>query len=158
MMTALAQVTAVQPAQGGWQATLSCEQKTSCSSCASKSSCGIGLVSNAIGNKSLTWQLVTEQSIQVGDTVEIGLPERKLLSFAAATYLMPLLFLVIGAIAGQTWLQPFLGAGEGAVILLGIVGAAIGFIVARQFVRKREKETSSQVVLLRILGSQIPVV
>ncbi|WP_394244065.1 SoxR reducing system RseC family protein [Vibrio astriarenae] len=158
MMTALAQVTSVQPAAQGWKATLSCEQKTSCSSCASKSSCGTGVVSSAVGNKTLTWQLLTEQKISVGDTVEIGLPERSLLSFAAVTYLLPLVMLVLGAMLGQIWLQPMLGAGEGAIILLGALGALTGFLLARRYVRLREKDTSQQVILLRILGSQIPVV
>ncbi|MDR9829514.1 SoxR reducing system RseC family protein [Vibrio sp. FNV 38] len=158
MMTALAQVTSVLPAANGWHATLSCEQKTSCSSCASKSSCGTGIVSSAVGNKTLSWSLFTEQNVAVGDTVEIGLPERRLLSFAAATYLIPLLFLVLGSVAGQVWLQPMLGTGEGAVIFSGVLCSSVGFLCARRFVRLREKETSQHVVLLRILGSQIPIV
>ncbi len=76
MMTALATVTKVVPAQQGFQVTLSCEQKTSCSSNQSSKSCGTGIVSRAFGNKTLFWRLQTTQALEAGEVVEIGLPER----------------------------------------------------------------------------------
>lgn len=60
MMTALATVTAVQPDAKGFHVELSCQQQTSCSSCSSSKSCGTGIVSKAIGNKALLWQLDTK--------------------------------------------------------------------------------------------------
>lgn len=158
MITALAQVVSVEPCSVGWRAQLHCEQQSSCSGCAQKSSCGTGIVSGAVGNKTLRWTLDTEQAVQVGDTVEIGLPERQLLSFAATVYLLPLLFLLLGAVMGQVWVQPLIGAGEGAIILAAVLFAFLGFVLAKWLVRRKERATSEQVILLRILGSQIPVV
>lgn len=83
MMTALATVTKVVPAQQGFQVTLSCEQQTSCSSCQSSKSCGTGIVSKAFGNKTLFWRLQTTQALEAGEVVEIGLPEKSVLQSAA---------------------------------------------------------------------------
>ncbi|MFA0698514.1 SoxR reducing system RseC family protein, partial [Vibrio sp. 10N.222.49.C9] len=79
---------------------LSCEQQTSCNSCASKSSCATGQVTKAIGNEQHAWSLTTPVQVSEGDIVEIGLPEKALLSAAALVYLVPLLFLFLGAVIG----------------------------------------------------------
>lgn len=51
MMTALATVTQVTAQQQHFSVELSCEQQTSCNSCASQKSCGTGIVSKAVGKK-----------------------------------------------------------------------------------------------------------
>lgn len=104
MMTALATVTKVVPAQQGFQVTLSCEQQTSCSSCQSSKSCGTGIVSKAFGNKTLFWRLQTTQALEAGEVVEIGLPEKSVLQSAALVYLLPLFFMMLGAWLGDQWL------------------------------------------------------
>lgn len=109
MMTALATVTKVVPAQQGFQVTLSCEQQTSCSSCQSSKSCGTGIVSKAFGNKTLFWRLQTTQALEAGEVVEIGLPEKSVLQSAALVYLLPLFFMMLGAWLGDQWLAPMLG-------------------------------------------------
>ncbi len=101
MMNALAQVTRVteiaSPDSGEllFKVDLSCEQQTSCNSCASKSSCATGQVTKAIGNKQHAWSLITPLKVSEGDVVEIALPEKALLSAAALVYLVPLLFLFL---------------------------------------------------------------
>lgn len=83
MMTALATVSAVKANATGYEVELSCDQQTSCSSCSSQKSCGTGVVSKAIGKKSLHWHLVTKKIVKEGQVVEIGLPEKSLLQSAA---------------------------------------------------------------------------
>ena len=85
MMTALATVMQVSPQSHGYEIQLSCEQKTSCSSCTSAKSCGTGIVSKAVGKKSLLWQLDTEQKVTPGQVVEIGFPEKSLLQIGRAS-------------------------------------------------------------------------
>lgn len=77
MMTALATVSAVKANATGYEVELSCDQQTSCSSCSSQKSCGTGVVSKAIGKKSLHWHLVTKKIVKEGQVVEIGLPEKE---------------------------------------------------------------------------------
>ncbi|TQQ49365.1 transcriptional regulator [Vibrio cholerae] len=155
MMTALATVTKVVPAQQGFQVTLSCEQQTSCSSCQSSKSCGTGIVSKAFGNKTLFWRLQTTQALEAGEVVEIGLPEKSVLQSAALVYLLPLFFMMLGAWLGDQWLAPMLGFGEGIVILTALLFIVLGVGVAKHYAKVLELRSQQQVVLLRKLG--IPV-
>lgn len=155
MMTALATVTGVTPLAEGYQVNLSCEQKTSCSGCASAKSCATGTVSKAIGNKSLQWNLTTPSLVSLGQVVEIGFPEKSLLQSAALVYLLPLLALLFGAALGDLWLAPLLNSGEGVVILTAVLFTALGVLTAKRFAQRLEASTKEQVVLLRVLGDPI---
>jgi sigma-E factor negative regulatory protein RseC len=155
MMKALATVASVYREGHSYRVELSCEQQTSCSSCQSKNSCGTGIVSKALGNKQLSWQIKTEKAVQPGDVVEIGFPEKRLLQSAALVYLLPILFLFIGAIFGQFVLGAWLATGEPATILSALLFAFCGVMLARYFVRPLERKTSQKVILLRVLGQAI---
>jgi sigma-E factor negative regulatory protein RseC len=155
MMTALATVTDVQTLSEGYQVDLSCEQKTSCSGCASAKSCATGTVSGAIGNKSLQWKLNTSTSVSQGQVVEIGFPERSLLESAALVYLLPLFALLLGATLGDTWLAPLLKSGEGVVVLTAFIFTALGIVMAKWLAKRLELRTKDEVVILRILGEPI---
>lgn len=155
MMTALATVSDVRPASVGFDVELSCEQQTSCSSCSSQKSCGTGIVSKAVGNKSLNWQLNTEKCVKPGQVVEIGLPEKSLLQSAAVVYLIPLFALIIGAFIAHWWIAPIFSLGEGLVILFSGFSTAAGIYVAKRLSARLEQQSSQQVILLRILGEPI---
>ncbi|CAM2871304.1 MULTISPECIES: SoxR reducing system RseC family protein [Vibrio] len=155
MMTALATVMAVQTKEQGFHVELSCEQKTSCSSCSSAKSCGTGIVSKAIGGKSLRWHLDTDKSVSQGQVVEIGFPEKSLLQSAALVYLVPLLMMILGAWLADSWLAPMLGMGEGIIILTSLVFIGLGIRLAKTWSGSLEKRTEQEVVLLRVLGEPI---
>jgi sigma-E factor negative regulatory protein RseC len=155
MMKALATVASVYREGQSYCVELSCEQQTSCNSCQSKSSCGTGIVSKALGNKQLSWQLKTEKAVQPGDVVEIGFPEKRLLQSAALVYLLPILFLFIGALFGQFVLNASLATGEPVTILSALLFAFCGVMLARYLVRPLERKTSQKVILLRVLGHAI---
>ncbi|KJY85461.1 sigma-E factor regulatory protein [Vibrio galatheae] len=155
MMTALATVSAVKPVAGGFDVELSCEQQTSCSSCSSQKSCGTGIVSKAVGNKSLHWHLMTQKMVTAGQVVEIGLPEKSLLQSAAVVYLFPLFAMIIGAFVAQWWLAPMFAFGEGGVILCSALATLGGIFLAKRFSAKLEQQSSQQVILLRVLGEPI---
>ncbi|MDF2154117.1 SoxR reducing system RseC family protein [Vibrio sp. CAU 1672] len=155
MMTALATVTEVVRHSGKYQVTLSCEQQTSCSSCSSQKSCGTGVVTKAIGNKTLHWQLDTCEPVQVGQMVEIGLPESSLIKSAMAVYLLPMFGLIFGALLGHFVLAPVLSAGEGGIILTSVVFAALGVGIAKRVSRPLEDASRRQVTLIRVLGAAI---
>jgi len=155
MMTALATVSAVKPVSTGFDVELSCEQQTSCSSCSSQKSCGTGIVSKAVGNKSLHWHLVTQKSVKTGQVVEIGLPEKSLIQSAAVVYLVPLFALILGAFVAQWWLVPLFSLGEGLVIFTSAVATAGGIFLAKRLSAKLEQQSSEQVILLRVLGEPI---
>ncbi|MGR5134173.1 SoxR reducing system RseC family protein [Vibrio alfacsensis] len=155
MMTALATVTGVHRHGQQYDVDLSCEQQTSCSSCSSQKSCGTGVVTKAIGNKTLSWHLRTEKSVKVGQVVEIGFPESSLIKSAMAVYLLPLFGLMIGALIGHVAFAPLTGGGEGVIILTSALFAAGGMFVAKRVSRPLEDASKQQVTLIRVLGEPI---
>lgn len=155
MMTALATVTKVAPQSRGYKVELSCEQQTSCSQCASVKSCGTGMVSKAIGNKALLWQLMTDKPVSAGQVVEIGLPEKGILQSAALVYLTPLLMMFIGAAVGHVFSTQLSLAGEGLVIVTAAIFMAAGVWLAKWLAKRMESATQQQVILLRILGEPV---
>lgn len=155
MMTALATVAKVEPNGQQFEVELSCDQQTSCSSCSSQKSCGTGIVSKAVGNKSLNWYLVTEKVVKPGQVVEIGLPEKSVLQSAALVYLVPLFAMIAGAWIGQWWLAPMLAMGEGLVIAVSALATLAGILFAKRLSYQLEQRSSQQVTLLRVLGEPI---
>lgn len=155
MMTALATVSDVKETGQGFAVELSCDQQTSCSSCSSQKSCGTGIVSKAVGNKALHWQLFTDKAVKAGQVVEIGLPEKSLLQSAAVVYLIPLFAMILGALTGQGVLAPVLMMGEGIVILTSALFTLAGMALAKKLAANLESSSSQQVKLLRVLGEPI---
>ncbi len=155
MMTALATVTSVEQTQSGYRVLLSCEQQTSCSSCSSQKSCGTGIVSKAVGNKSLQWNLTSDKPVSEGQVVEIGFPERNLLQSAATVYIIPLIMMLVGALLGQWWIAPWLGGGEGSVILLSMLFIALGVMISKRVAHTLEAKDSHHVTLIRVFGNPI---
>lgn len=155
MMTALATVTGVTPSEKGFDVDLSCQQQTSCSGCASAKSCSTGVVSKAIGNKSLNWRLTTDKPVTPGQLIEIGFPEKNLLQSASLVYLLPLLAMLIGTVVGDAWLAPLLGAGEGIVIISSALCMGLAIWLAKPIAKRLEAQTKDHVVIVRILGQAV---
>ncbi|OBT17346.1 hypothetical protein A9264_00815 [Vibrio sp. UCD-FRSSP16_10] len=163
MMNALAMVTKVtelSPAKASeklFKVDITCEQQTSCSGCASKSSCATGQVTKAIGNKEHAWSLTTSTPVVAGDIVEIGLPEKALLSAAALVYLVPLLFLLIGALIGTEVSNAFLSGQEWVSIVFGAGLAFISGVVIKAKLNGNQHQAEQQVTLIRTLGQPLEV-
>ena len=158
MITALATVVSVEEQGMGRLVGLSCEQQTSCSHCSSQKSCGTGIVSKAIGSKSHKWILTTDKKVRVGQIVEIGLPEKKLIHFAAIVYLLPLGMLMLGAVVGEFMIRPLVADGEWINILLSLAFMFFGIRLARRLSSRLQSKTEQSVSLLRVLGAPIDAV
>lgn len=158
MMRALAVVTSVSPDPKNptsYIVGLSCEQQTSCSGCASKSNCATGQVTKAIGNRQHAWSMSTSEKLSVGDIVEIGLPEKELLSIASIVYLVPLFGLFIGATVGAYVSNLAFGGAEWPSIILGALGALISGLIIKA--RLRHSQADQRVTLVRTLGQPLEI-
>lgn len=155
MMTSLATVTSVTESKRGNVLELSCQQQTSCSHCASQSSCGTGVVSKAIGNRSHRWSLVTREKVRPGQLVEIGLPEKKLLQFASIVYLIPIVLLMLGGFLGEYLLGSV--GGEGPVILLAFLAMGAGVWLARKLSGTMQQASEQAITLIRVLGDPVDI-
>ncbi|WP_153446298.1 SoxR reducing system RseC family protein [Vibrio algicola] len=161
MMTALATVIDVASRSGKLVVKVSCEQQTSCNHCKSQKSCGTGMVSKALGNKSHEWQLDSDQlaqagkSLKAGQIVEIGLPEKSLVLSALTVYLLPLVAMMLGSLIAQVWLRPLLGGGEGIVIFMFFLFGGVGIYFAKPLTDWLETKVGREVSLIRVLGQPI---
>ncbi|WED22242.1 SoxR reducing system RseC family protein [Vibrio sp. JC009] len=155
MITALATVVSVEATDEGNRLELSCEQQTSCSHCSSRSSCGTGIVSKAVGNKSHRWVLTTSKSVKAGQTVEIGLSERNLVQYASVVYLLPIFALILGAAIAELYLAPMLSMGEGLIIGVAILFMSAGILLAKQIAKSLQAKSQQSVSLIRVLGETL---
>jgi len=130
--------------------------KSTCSTCSAKSHCGTSAVASAVAGKTLVNRVENKLDAQVGDRVEIGVPEETLLSGAFFLYLFPLLLAIASALAGQFWLSRFIEVTEGIIILLTLLGGGTGFYLAKLRLAK-ESESGLQPKLLKVLPSDIEV-
>lgn len=151
MMRTLATVVAVE--QGS--VTVSCQQQTSCGHCASRDNCGTGIVTKAIPGRAHQVTLATDKPLTIGEIVEIGLSEKSMLSSALLVYIVPLLFLVAGAVVGQWWFVDLAGSSELGVIITSMISAAIGLLLARQYAKRLDGNSDYEPSLIRVLGQPL---
>jgi len=151
MMRSLATVVAVDPGI----ITVTCQQQTSCGHCASRDSCGTGIVSKAVPGRSHLVKIATRTRVSIGEVVEIGLSEQSMLHSAILVYVLPLLFLVLGAVLGQWWFVDLAGSSELGVILTAVLSAAVGLWLARHFAKRLEGNSAYKPSLIRVLGGPI---
>ncbi|WGL16709.1 SoxR reducing system RseC family protein [Microbulbifer bruguierae] len=105
-------------------------QRSGCHSCAAKSGCGTGLLGDFWASASRVKVPVPPadlNAIHLYDTVVIGIAENTLATSALIVYLLPLVALVLGALAGQA-----LGAEHWAIIG-AVVGLSVGALCVRLF-------------------------
>jgi len=131
--------------------------KSTCSGCQQLESCGSGQISKAFPQKKLTYRLHSDEIVNVGDNVVIGLSESILLSSAWQVYMWPLLGLISASLLAQWLLVDTLFAHELFALMIGVLGGYIGFIAAKSKqaqISNCQKWTPS---LIRNLGSNISV-
>ena len=110
----------------GW-AVVETIRTSACKSCSAKAGCGQGLL-NSMSSGKRSWIRVStkdfSESVNVDDEIELVLPERVMLIGSFWVYLMPLLFLLLGAIVGSY------GAAPADEEISAIIGAGLGFVIA----------------------------
>ncbi|CNH00075.1 SoxR-reducing system protein RseC [Yersinia pekkanenii] len=131
-----------------WQngiALLRCEPHSGCGSCNARSGCGSHLL-NELGPKSAhQLQIPISQPLEPGQKVEVGISEGSLLRSASLVYLTPL----FGLIAGGSLFQA-LFITDAFTAIGAILGAGLGFLLARQLATRIEGQSDYQPTILQI--------
>lgn len=122
MLESQARVTAVEPGY----AWIESERRSGCSQCGSSGSCGVSSLSKLFGVQRITLRLPDTLGVQTGDDVIIGLSERQMVTAAAVAYMLPLLIMIVIALAGV-----HLGYGQASLALLSFIGLVAGLWLAR---------------------------
>ncbi|WP_194755810.1 SoxR reducing system RseC family protein [Aliidiomarina indica] len=117
----------------GHAVTVATQLKQGCGGCQQQNHCGAGLLSKAFPTRQGTLSIWMEKVPNLGDSVEILLPEQVMVRFSLLLYLVPLIALFIGA-----WLGNSLLGSEGVSILLGFSAFALSFFVLKQWLKIRD--------------------
>lgn len=124
-------------------------KQAGCSSCSARAGCGHHVLDAAqSGARARVRALASGHGLRVDDQVVLGIPEGLLLRGAVLVYLVPLLLLFAGALAGSrlTW-------GEGDLsAALGVTGLLAGFLVNRWHSRRHQRDSEHHPRVLRKLA------
>lgn len=147
MMTAIGQVQRLK----GNRALILYQRHSSCLGCQQQSQCATGQLQSALlSSKQAVWvELPLKSSIQMGDWIEVILPETDFLRLTLTLYGVPLLGLISGVL-----LSVSLQLSESMAVLLSLFGLTLGLIWVRYFSVKDKKITTS-LRYVRCLGSPI---
>lgn len=131
-----------------WQngeAVVSCDVKSSCNGCASRSGCGSRILNKLGPQSSHSLTVACDKPLVVGQKVELGIAESSLLGSALLVYMSPLVGLFVVATLFQVLFNTDLAAMTGA--LLGGVG---GFLLAKGLSPALSRRETWQPVILSI--------
>jgi sigma-E factor negative regulatory protein RseC len=125
-------------------------RQSTCGGCQAKSGCGTALVGDLFPNREMALRLANTQQARTGDRVLVGLPEATLQVAALLLYGLPLLALLVGAMAGQWLAETSNSAAEPGAILGGLFGLMAGLMAARRLGQSND----ARPVMLRRLPAQ----
>lgn len=135
----------------GDRAEIAAIPQPACSRCSAKGGCGTSLVASLFPRRRPRFWLDNGIGASPGDRVVIGLDERRLQQGSLLLYALPLLGLLLGAVAGEaafaaTGLPAELGA-----IMSGLMGLIVTLALARRLSTGDSKQGDGGVRLLRVL-------
>lgn len=107
-------------------ALVEAENRGTCGHCDTVNGCGKSAMGKLFCSKPRRFEVIDNVGTRVGDEVSIGVQEGALLKGSLAVYVVPLLALLAGALAGNRW-------GDGIAVLGGATGLVLGFLWARRY-------------------------
>ncbi len=139
----------------GDQLVLQAETRSSCQSCEVKSGCGTSVLAKWVGKKFTRFQAKNTVQASVGDQVVVGLSESALLQGSLAIYFLPLLGMIVFALAADILLSP--GSSHDLVVALSaFAGFGVALVVCRSYLANhRLKEDLTPVVLRKVIDPKI---
>lgn len=129
------------------------QRRSSCSSCAAAKGCGTGVLSEVFGRRNPPLRVLARQPLNPGDDVIIGIEESALVQASLAVYLLPLVLMLAGALAGVYAARQGLVDGEWLSVVLAIIGFWGGLRWLGRYTRRIRFDPRFQPVVLRRIGS-----
>ncbi len=122
--------------------------KVACSRCASSGGCGTKSLLAFFGTKPVSLRLKNNLGAAVGDKIEIGIEQSKILELSALSYLLPL----VGLFGGGA-LSVVLRTSDVVAFGIGLAGLAIGFAYSRHIYTSERWEREIIPVCIRLVSS-----
>lgn len=116
---------------------LEAERQSTCNGCQVRQGCGTGMLAKHVGQKFSRITVKKTSDVEIGQQVQLAIPEETLLQGAALMYLLPLVLMFIFAAIARS-----LNFNEALEIIAGISGLFIGFYWVR--IRLRNKKDGFQ--------------
>jgi sigma-E factor negative regulatory protein RseC len=116
---------------------LEAERQSTCSGCQVRQGCGTGMLAKHVGQRFSRITVKKTSDVEIGQQVQLAIPEETLLQGAVLMYLLPLVLMFIFAAIAQS-----LNFNEALEIIAGISGLFIGFYWVR--IRLRNKKDGFQ--------------
>ena len=121
-------------------------KKSACQACTAKNVCGHGLKrpssDNSVSHRPI--RALCDISVNVGDTVVIGIPDSAMLQASFWLYLVPLLFFVVALFFGH-----WLALSEVFLMVVSLLGLALGFFFTAIRWRNVNRQRQWQPVVLK---------
>jgi sigma-E factor negative regulatory protein RseC len=126
-------------------------RQSACGHCASAGNCGTSVLAKLFGSSRSRLKIDDAQGLRVGERVLIGIPDGILVRASLVAYLLPLVVLIAAAGVATR-----LGAGEGAVALIGVAGLGIGLWLSGRLTGGQSARRRYRPVLVRRGPSTVP--
>lgn len=124
-------------------------RRSTCGSCQARAGCGQALLQRLGGGARQGYiRVLSDQPMQVGDQVIIGLPENAVVNASMCMYILPLLGLFSVA-----FLADRAGLSEPWVILCAFFGLASGFVGVRWYAWLQRSNPDMQPRIMRVMPS-----
>ena len=127
MIKETGKIISIEKQHGKRVAVVECISKSACSACHNESSCGVGTVAKTFSDKTHQFKVPYKEGMEVDKLVELQINNHDLVNSAILAYLVPLLFLIGGALLAKQ----FDVSSEGLIILIAVSCAVVGFVFTR---------------------------
>ena len=131
----------------GKEALVESTQGGGCGNCDSENGCGSGKLSQLFCSSPRRFRVRNDANAQVGTLVQVTLEEGVLLRSALLMYMLPLVLLVGGALAGAQWANDVAGSDAWAAAG-GLIGLSLGFVLVKAISLRRRMSAVAQPVIL----------
>jgi sigma-E factor negative regulatory protein RseC len=141
MMTETARVIATE----GDYAWVETQRKTTCGSCAVQKGCGTSVLARVLGNRTSRIRVINTIGASTGEMVVIGVEDGMLVRMSFAVYAMPLILLLLGGVGSGMLAEALQWESlEGATVVGGVLGLALGFLWLRRYTRSIARDARHQ--------------
>jgi len=131
----------------GKEALVESMQGGGCGHCDSENGCGSGKMSQIFCSEPRRFRVRNDGNAQVGTYVQVTLPEGVLIRSALLMYMLPLILLLCGAIAGSQWASEAAN-GDAYAAAGGLMGLISGFLLVKVLFLRQHMTSVSQPVIL----------
>lgn len=131
----------------GKEAVVESTQGGGCGQCDSENGCGSGKLSQLFCTEPRQFRVLNASNAQVGAMVQVTLEEGVLLHSALLMYMLPLVFLLCGAVAGARSVEDA-ASGELLSAFGGLAGLALGFALAKMLSLRRGLSSVATPIIL----------